>query len=60
MISPLLTGLVVGRTGSYYLAFAMASAVLVLGAASYLVLVGEISPLKWTEGTSESEVAIIS
>jgi ACS family D-galactonate transporter-like MFS transporter len=60
VISPLLTGLVVGRTGSYYLAFAMASAVLVLGAASYLVLVGEISPVKWTEGTSERDVAIVS
>jgi len=60
VISPLLTGLVVGRTGSYYLAFAMASAMLVLGAASYLVLVGEIVPLQWKEGTTERKVAIFS
>ena len=44
MISPVLTGVVVGWTGSYYLAFAMASLMLVFGAASYLILVGEISP----------------
>jgi MFS family permease len=47
VLSPLLTGLVVARTGSYYLAFAMASGVLALGAASYLILIGEISALKW-------------
>jgi hypothetical protein len=47
VISPLLTGLIVARTGSYYLAFATASGVLVLGAASYLMLIGEIAPLKW-------------
>lgn len=58
VISPLLTGLVVGRTGSYYLAFAMASAILVLGAMSYLILVGEISPLHWTNKALERKVAI--
>jgi MFS family permease len=49
VLSPLLTGLVVTRTGSYYLAFALASGVLALGAASYLILIGEIRPLKWKE-----------
>ena len=58
VISPVLTGVVVGRTGSYYLAFAMASAILVLGATSYLFLVGEISPIPWTEETLERKVAI--
>ena len=48
VISPILTGLVVGRTGSYYLAFATASAMLLLGAASYLIFIGEIGPLPWT------------
>jgi MFS family permease len=47
VLSPLLTGLIVARTGSYYFAFATASGVLVLGAASYLMLIGEITPLKW-------------
>jgi MFS family permease len=53
VVSPLLTGVVVARTGSYYLAFLMASAILVLGALSYLILVGQISPLQWTEDTPE-------
>ena len=51
VLSPLLTGLIVARTGSYYLAFATASGVLVLGAAAYLMLIGEIAPLKWKRDT---------
>jgi MFS family permease len=47
VLSPILTGLVVTRTGSYYLAFAMASCILFLGTASYLMLIGEIRPLEW-------------
>lgn len=47
VISPLLTGVVVARTGSYYLAFATASVMLVLGAGSYVFLVGEVKPLRW-------------
>jgi MFS family permease len=53
VVSPLLTGMVVARTGSYYLAFLIASAMLVLGALSYLILVGQISPLQWAEDTPE-------
>ena len=49
VISPLLTGVVVARTGSYYLAFATASVMLVLGAGSYLFLVGEVKPLRWEQ-----------
>jgi hypothetical protein len=45
--------MVVARTGSYYLAFLIASAMLVLGALSYLILVGQISPLQWAEDTPE-------
>ena len=51
VLSPLLTGLIVARTGSYYLAFATASGVLALGAASYLMLIGEIAPLRWKRET---------
>lgn len=47
-VSPALTGMIVDWTGSYYLAFAAASAMLVVGAASYLTIVGEIRPLSWT------------
>lgn len=49
VISPLLTGVVVAQTGSYYLAFATASVMLVLGAGSYLFLVGEVKPLRWEQ-----------
>jgi MFS family permease len=51
VVSPLLTGLIVAKTGSYYLAFAAASGVMVLGAASYLGLVRRVSPLQWQTET---------
>jgi MFS family permease len=57
VISPVLTGVVVGRTGSYYLAFAVASGMLLVGAASYLILVDEIGPLQWTKA-SEGKIAV--
>jgi MFS family permease len=46
--SPLLTGLIVSRTHSFFLAFVCAAIALVVGAAAYLFLVGEIAPLVWT------------
>jgi ACS family D-galactonate transporter-like MFS transporter len=46
--SPLLTGLIVSRTHSFFLAFVCAAIALVVGAAAYLFLVGEIAPLAWT------------
>ncbi len=49
VISPALTGIVVGRTGSYYFAFVAASAMLILGAMSYYFLIGEIRPLQWAQ-----------
>jgi len=58
VISPVLTGVVVGWTGSYYLAFAMASAMLVFGATSYLILVREIGPLRWSAETPEGKVVV--
>jgi hypothetical protein len=58
VISPVLTGVVVGWTGSYYLAFAVASGMLLVGAASYLILVGEIGPLEWTKPSPEGKIAV--
>ena len=58
VISPVLTGVVVGRTGSYYLAFAVASGMLLVGAASYLILVDEIGPLRWTKASPEGKIAV--
>ncbi len=47
VVSPLLTGLVVDRTGSFLVAFLLASAVLAAGAACYLFLLGDIRPIHW-------------
>ena len=58
VISPVLTGVVVEWTGSYSLAFALASTMLLVGAASYLILVGEISPLPWAKASPEGKVAV--
>ncbi|MEK7685244.1 MAG: MFS transporter [Verrucomicrobiota bacterium] len=57
VISPVVTGLIVGGTGSFFLAFAVASVMLVLGAAAYLTLVGEIAPLIWAQGRAEEAAA---
>jgi nitrate/nitrite transporter NarK len=55
VISPVLTGVVVGRTGSYYLAFAVASGMLLVGAASYPSY--EIGQLQW-ENISGRKLAV--
>jgi MFS transporter, ACS family, D-galactonate transporter len=47
VVSPLVTGLIVFRTHSFFLAFASAAVVLVIGAAAYLFLVGDVAPLTW-------------
>ena len=48
IIAPFLTGLIVSRTGSFFLAFVSASIVAVIGAASYLFVVRQVAPLAWT------------
>jgi MFS family permease len=57
VISPVLTGVVLEWTGSYSLAFALASTMLLVGAASYLILVREISPLPWAKASPAGKVA---
>lgn len=46
--SPLLTGIIVGRTGSFAVAFGAASVVLVAGVISYVLFVKQVAPLSWT------------
>jgi hypothetical protein len=46
---PLLTGLIVSRTHSFFLAFACAAIALLIGAGAYLFLVGEVAPLTWQQ-----------
>ena len=47
IVSPALTGFIVAEQGSFALPFGGAAVVAVLGAASYLTLVGSIAPLRW-------------
>jgi MFS family permease len=49
IVSPALTGIIVQKTGSFFLAFAGASVVLVLGVAAYFTLVGQVVPVNWDE-----------
>jgi MFS family permease len=47
VLSPLFTGWIVKETGSFSLAFWAAAGVLLLGAASYWIMVGKIQPVQW-------------
>jgi ACS family D-galactonate transporter-like MFS transporter len=47
--APYLTGWIVVKTGSFFLAFLSASVMMLVGAASYLFLVGEVHPIAWDE-----------
>lgn len=49
IVGPWLTGRIVDLTGQFLLAFVAVCVALVLGAASYLVIVGELKPVKWSE-----------
>lgn len=49
VVSPALTGWIVTQTNSFYLAFAAASVVLLVGMAAYMLLVRRIEPLTWPE-----------
>ena len=40
IVAPIITGVIVGRTGSFFLAFFASGVMLVLGAASYFFIVG--------------------
>jgi MFS family permease len=48
VISPMLTGWLVAQTDSFALAFGAAAAVLLLGSAVYLKMLGKIEPVVWT------------
>jgi hypothetical protein len=47
VIAPFLTGLILSRTGSFFLAFLSSSFVVLIGAASYLFVVGEVRQVVW-------------
>src|SRR5436190_23533293 len=47
VISPIVAGLIVEQTRSFFLAFAVAAVILVLGAGCYLFLVPRVEPIVW-------------
>lgn len=49
VVSPAVTGWLVTKTGSFTTAFGCASLMLLLGASAYLLLVGPLIPLNWSE-----------
>jgi sugar phosphate permease len=57
VVSPLMTGLIVSRTHSFFLAFACAAVALLIAAGAYLFLVGEVAPLSWQRW--EKSMAVI-
>jgi MFS family permease len=50
VISPIVAGLIVEQTQSFFLAFAVAAVILVLGAGCYLFLVPKVEPISWRPG----------
>jgi MFS transporter, ACS family, D-galactonate transporter len=47
VVAPAVTGFVVERTGHFFWAFAVCSAVVLVGAASYAFLLGRVEPVEW-------------
>jgi len=57
VVSPWLTGFVVDRTGSFFLAFAVTSAVAVVGTTLYFLLIPKVAPVNWTSAPPAAETA---
>ncbi|HZT31336.1 MAG TPA: MFS transporter [Bryobacteraceae bacterium] len=49
---PYLTGLIVARSGGFFPAFLLASAVSLAGACAYLFVVRQVAPVEWSRGTA--------
>ncbi len=47
VVAPWFTGFLVQQTGQFFLAFVAVAAALVLGACSYIFLVGKVAPIAW-------------
>jgi MFS transporter, ACS family, D-galactonate transporter len=45
--APVVTGLIIDRTGSYYWAFLSPAALALIGAWAYIFMVGPVSPIDW-------------
>jgi hypothetical protein len=47
VVAPMLTGLILSRTGEFYWAFVVTVAVALTGVASWVLLVGRVAPVIW-------------
>jgi MFS transporter, ACS family, D-galactonate transporter len=47
VVAPLITGIVVDRTGQFFWAFVIAASVALLGAVVYVLVLGKIEPVDW-------------
>lgn len=56
IIAPLLTGVVVGRTGEYFWAFVVVGAVSLLGAVAWGAVIPQVEPVRWLEELAGSEL----
>ena len=52
VVSPALTGFVVGRTGNFFWAFAVTAGVLLMGALSWAFVVEKVEPIPWAQPLS--------
>ncbi len=53
LIAPTITGILVERTGSFDLAFALGAAVNVLGLIGWVFMLPKVAPLRWHSGRSQ-------
>jgi MFS transporter, ACS family, D-galactonate transporter len=53
ILAPILAGFILERTGEFFWAFAITGAVTLLGAASYVFLVGPVEPVKWARRATD-------
>jgi MFS family permease len=60
VVSPLITGWIVDVTGSFLIAFTVASGILFAGAAVYLAMVPSVQPVAWLETPLNARAATAS
>ena len=53
ILAPVITGVIVDRTGQFYLAFALAGTVSLFGMLGYGVLIRRVEPLDWGDTTDK-------
>jgi MFS family permease len=57
LVAPIVTGFIVKKTGSYFLAFAAASVFMLISSVMYLFVVGPIEPILWRSELRKVEIA---